>query len=312
MALISDLQPLNLEEEKLKFQQNSNYNPQFIYQQLLSPQKLTIYGVPQPQFIAIANNYLQKHPKRPQLPANTNFLNQNQIICYCHQLFQQLKIPPIPIIFQKNHLTRASIKKGQLIINHHAQLTPTKLRSLLAHEVETHYLRSYNQKLQTFPKPKPSQYLRTEEGLASLNSNYYKKEPNFIGLCQQYLGVNFAQTNNFSQVFSWRISFPQTTFSQAWNFTLRVKRGLSDTSLPGGFTKDIVYLEGLVQVIQWLSKKENSIYDLYLGKIATTNVTELKLLARTDKLIYPTFTADLPAYLQFVYSCKSEVESLLP
>lgn len=35
-----------------------------------------------------------------------------------------------------------------------------------------------------------------------------------------------------------------------WKFTLRVKRGLSDTSQKGGLYKDQVYLEGAVKILQ--------------------------------------------------------------
>lgn len=311
MSLISNLNPLNLQTEKQKFCQNLNYNPQFIYNRTFTHRQLTLYGLPSSYFQKIAENYLKKNPHRPLLSNKTIFLTKTQIIQHCRQLFQQLKLPLIPIVFQKHHLTRASIKKGHLIINERAQLTPRKLNSLLAHEVQTHYLRSHNQKLQNFPKPNTSQYLRTEEGLAILNSNYYKPQPNFTGLCHQYLGVCLAQTQSFSQIFSWRMSFPCTSFSQAWNFTTRIKRGLTDTSQPGGFTKDIVYLEGLIQVIDWLSNQENSYSDLYLGKIDTSHLPEIKKQAQTHGLTYPIFMADLPAYLQFVAACKAEVESLL-
>ncbi len=48
--------------------------------------------------------------------------------------------------------------------------------------------------------------------------------------------------------------------------TVRVKRGLKDTSAPGGFIKDHVYLEGK-RALEGFIAKGGNITPLYAGKI---------------------------------------------
>ncbi len=56
-----------------------------------------------------------------------------------------------------------------------------------------------------------------------------------------------------------------------WKYVLRVKRGLSDTSQPGGLYKDQVYLEGAIKILK--NRKDLNFKLLYCGKI---NIEDLK------------------------------------
>ena len=56
-----------------------------------------------------------------------------------------------------------------------------------------------------------------------------------------------------------------------WRYVLRVKRGLGDTSLPGGLYKDQVYLEGAVKLLK--NRNELNFNLLHCGKI---NIEDLK------------------------------------
>jgi hypothetical protein len=51
-----------------------------------------------------------------------------------------------------------------------------------------------------------------------------------------------------------------------WKFVLRVKRGLTDTSMKGGLYKDKVYLEGAVRVLSL--RKHLNFKALMCGKIS--------------------------------------------
>ncbi len=56
-----------------------------------------------------------------------------------------------------------------------------------------------------------------------------------------------------------------------WKYVLRVKRGLADTSLPGGLYKDQVYLEGAIKVLK--NRRDVNFRVLYAGKL---NLEDLK------------------------------------
>lgn len=59
--------------------------------------------------------------------------------------------------------------------------------------------------------------------------------------------------------------------------TLRVKRGLEDTSIPGCFPKDYVYLHGREIVCQYL-KEGGREEDLFLGKVSLEEIPRVKAI----------------------------------
>ena len=230
-------------------------------------------------------------------------------------MFNQLKLNP-PLIHWQNIPGPAKRKKETLIFNPQAKITSLSLAGILAHEVQTHLLRSHNQSLQTLKRSKSRDYARTEEGLAVLNSRFAQQKIDFTSVCQRYLVCSWAMEGSFASVFARFRQFSNFTFERAWNYTVRVKRGLTDTSEKGGFVKDIVYLEGLLAVFSWLLQPENKLSDLYLGKISLDQVEEYRQAAQKEDLIYPTFIGAQgqvsPDYLDFLQSCKQQLGLLLP
>jgi hypothetical protein len=76
-----------------------------------------------------------------------------------------------------------------------------------------------------------------------------------------------------------------------------MKRGLYDTSEPGGFTKSIVYLEGMTEVWQYLKKSNFDVEGLYYGKIAAEDVNKAREMNPDFKPQLPHFyTQDRQAY----------------
>ncbi len=69
---------------------------------------------------------------------------------------------------------------------------------------------------------------------------------------------------SFVELFSDLSKYIEDPFRR-WKYVLRVKRGLEDTSQPGGFFKDKVYLKGAVQILK--NRKIIDFDDLYCGKI---------------------------------------------
>ena len=86
----------------------------------------------------------------------------------------------------------------------------------------------------------------------------------------------------------------------AFLLALRTKRGLTDTSQPGGLTKDISYLEGSVTVWNWILNHQHDPKDLYLGRISVAQIAELKPQSITDGLLYPSFFEDMPKYQELI------------
>ncbi len=66
-----------------------------------------------------------------------------------------------------------------------------------------------------------------------------------------------------------------------WKFVLRVKRGLMDTSEPGGLYKDQVYLEGAVAILR--ERKYLDFHGLCCGKISLDDMKRLGALKKLKK-----------------------------
>lgn len=261
MSLLAKLTPTNLASEKAKFSSDYNYNPQFIYAEPILPAKLQKYGQTKPAMVQLAQAYLAAHPlPTASSPEDTTPITANQVQQEVLALCQRLRIKPPQIIFSNQLITRFVVLQDKLIINNSplSKFSQETLPALLAHELQTHYLRFYNQQQQSFASQKRIDYLRTEEGLAILVGSFYKPQLNFSAICALYIGVDLAQKASFSQVFAY-FSQNGLGFNQAWAKTMRVKRGLEDTSQPGGLTKDLVYLEGVWEVCDYLLYPNSSL-----------------------------------------------------
>lgn len=310
MSILASLTPLNLKEAETLFRQDPHRNPQFIYSRVFSSKILTLHGLPQPAYFDLAQAYLQKVTPTLSVTEKERLLSPREIATHTRALFAQLGLDR-PIIHWQHIPSIAKRRDDTIIFNQNVRLSAKHLNGILAHEVQTHLLRSYNQNLQTLPKSKSSQYARTEEGLAALNSKFVQNKVDFTSSCYRYLVCHWAQTQSFVEIFQRLINLPGFNFDRAWYYTLRAKRGLIDTAQPGGYTKDIVYLEGNIQVLSWLLKKDHRLADLYLGKISLVQVPVYQASAVREGLIYPTFIDQTSQYQQFLQACKQQLVPLL-
>lgn len=104
----------------------------------------------------------------------------------------------------------------------------------------THYLRGVNNARQPWHNSEGRlQYgLRpanpTEEGLASLHSVLFRKQPFLWRAALLYYTIYRAAHLSFRQLFQDLARYVQDT-DVRWEYCVRAKRGQTDTSLPGGY-----------------------------------------------------------------------------
>ncbi|MEK6861169.1 MAG: tyrosine/phenylalanine carboxypeptidase domain-containing protein [Nanoarchaeota archaeon] len=171
------------------------------------------------------------------------------------------------------------IAHQMLYINKNKKFTEHEIRRLIVHEIKTHILRSENGKKQRyklfiigFPY-----YLITEEGLAVYN----EEKEGFLtnDVIKRYAGrviaIDLALKNSFSYVYNYLLEYFDK--EEAFLLTSRAKRGLSDTSRPGAFTKDHLYLSGYYPIKNFV-KSDGNINKLYIGKIGTEHVRLLNYI----------------------------------
>jgi uncharacterized protein (TIGR02421 family) len=147
-------------------------------------------------------------------------------------------------------------------------------------------------------------YMATEEGLAS----WMEQKHNLLRRAQietyawRALGASLGHQHGFAQTFR-ELMARGASPSLAWDVTLRVKRGLEDTSISGCFPKDYVYLHGREIVHQYL-RDGGSEDDLFLGKISIDQIPLIKRILHDWRfdLEAAHFTPTLPSPPQGAYA----------
>lgn len=166
---------------------------------------------------------------------------------------------------------KVGVKRKEVLVDGNISKSKFQLRKTLVHEVGTHALRSYyglRSGFEAISKPNLASYLDIEEGLASWNENNMgllpeKSLKNKAGLAWAiYVGEELS----FRQLYNVLLG----NFSKlgAFDIVYRVKRGLSDTSYPGIYAKDVVYFRGFRKVMKKLEEDPTLYQKLYSGKIS--------------------------------------------
>jgi hypothetical protein len=132
-------------------------------------------------------------------------------------------------------------------------------------------MNGYRQHYEVFSTDAIPGYLPTEEGLAALHEKKAGCLTNnrlrrFAG---RVIAVSMALKGSFRDVFNELCKFFPP--KEAFEMTVRVKRGLKDTSAAGGFIKDHVYLEGKLALEEFIAKGKD-ITPLYAGKIGLEQI----------------------------------------
>lgn len=159
--------------------------------------------------------------------------------------------------------------------------------NMLAHEIDAHVVRAVNASRQTNPllQTKLPFYVKTEEGLASYLGDYHSTtaEVSRKHHALKYLGGDLARKESFARVYEF-LTDSGFTPDLAFQRTFRLKRGVSDTSMPGLYAKEAMYYEGMLMVKEYI-ERGGSLEKLYSGKVGLDDLefTEIP----TKQLIPP-------------------------
>ncbi len=298
MSFLQSITPINLLEEKAKFLADASYNPQFKYAQPVNSDKLLQHGYPQTKYSRLAQEIVDQayHHRNEQdlMMTEGRVLSQAQVeqkitsFLSMHGLDKRFKL-----MWSSGFIARTTINKDTIKLRLPVEFRQDGLLSMLYHEIGTHALRRINYEHQPWFKKRlkyglTHDYLKTEEGLASLHSLLPQSFKSAHSTALRYLLVDYAQHHSFAELWQLAGKYVQN-LERRWMICLREKRGLEDTSQPGGYSKDLVYFEGMVDVWQYLNKHDFDITQLYFGKIAWQDV-EIAIAAN------PGFRPQLPSF----------------
>ncbi|KAM4630745.1 putative tyrosine carboxypeptidase MATCAP2 isoform 2-T2 [Polymixia lowei] len=176
------------------------------------------------------------------------------------------------------------------------------LEGMLRHEIGTHYFRSINNSHQPWSSSagRKKHNLKplnpTEEGLASIHSVLFRKDPTLWRAALLYYTVYQARHMSFSQLFHNLGRFVQDPNTR-WDYCVRAKRGQTNTAQPGCFSKDQVYLDGVLKILRYRDKIDFPML-MALGKVSFEDVDRLKGLAQMENVRIPHFLQDGTGYAE--------------
>lgn len=171
---------------------------------------------------------------------------------------------------------KVGIKRREVLLSKDIKKRRLHVRRTIVHEICTHIFRTHNgfqSGYNALGQPNILSYLDVEEGLATWNEEkagllgFSRLRKNTLGAWAIYVGVNFTFRELFNALNG---IVPQM---DAFDIAYRVKRGLGDTSAPGIYSKDVVYLRGFKRVRARLEKDASLYKKLYAGKIGFNQVS---------------------------------------
>lgn len=317
MLQLRQIAPLNYFEEKARFLADHSYNPQFTYAEPIEARLLTYYGLPVPELVEkaehIANEYLDYKGVQLDERKHDALLTRDEIGAGTTQyLEKQGIINRYTITWSETAIARCSIKAREIIFRTDADYTSKTLQGVLNHEIGTHALRRMNDERQPWHDKKPAfgfkNSLMTEEGLATIHQYMDTELPILHSAAIKYLAVDIAQSSSFVQTWA-ELEHYYKNEDKLWNAVFRVKRGLEDTSQPGGFTKDLVYFAGAHVVGRWLSMNDYDVESLYLGRISVEDIHLARDLENLCTPVLPHFaTTNFKLYKDMVARLMKENE----
>lgn len=316
---LSDLQPKNLAGEQAKWEFDPLYNPQFVYETPVGDLQER-YGELSYVFQTLANGCIEASGGLPDW--GTVYLSKEEIRAQAERYISDALLTNRAKIELSRNLVKRTFVKGTTVYFDSLpnRYPATQFPSLLAHEIGTHVLRRVNHQSQPWhlkPSVLPNRlpYIETEEGLAVLQGMI--AEPKMlqypVDQAINYLGVIWAHEMSFSalakQMRRW-YSEP----SLLWKRVLPLKRGLTDTSQPGGPAKQQIYLAGLVKVVNWIVHHPNDYWKLWLGKLAIEDLDRALEVpgVQTDVLLPVEYRENPDKYLAQVFQIAERLYALDP
>lgn len=180
---------------------------------------------------------------------------------------------------EKEIVSRFQMWWNVLYIKPWSQVWKKEIRSVIAHEIEWHYLRKFNwlkQKYSIFSKW-TANYLSIEEWIATYNQNIFlsKKDEKYYYNAERYYFMWYALENNYEKLLSEMKNYYNNDYERIFRYLVRFKRWVNNISDNYVYLKDVVYLNWLIEINNFLSNWGN-LKELYFWKITIEDLKDIK------------------------------------
>lgn len=261
---------------------------------------LQLYGQCDDELVSLAQQLLQKLPNTDATPAKAagKSLGAEKLAQAARQEIERYhqQHPDFNARVEISNSIAAGVMviQNRLLISRTARIPAGQVVALLHHEVGTHVLTYCNGLAQDLNQMHAglAGYEELQEGLAVLaeylGGGLTAKRMRTLA-CRVVAAHRMLSGASFVDTFWHLYQECQLPARSAFTTTVRVYRG-------GGFTKDIIYLRGLRELLQYL-RAGHEIAPLYAGKFALRHVPAIQELRRRSVLQAP---AVLPRFLRGV------------
>lgn len=176
------------------------------------------------------------------------------------------------------------VSHDRLLVSKNLDISAERAEPLLHHEIGTHLLTYFNGRCQPFRQLYAglSGYEELQEGLAVL-AEYLAgglTASRIRTLAGRVVAVDsLTEGHSFARTFALLHEGFGLTRHRAFTITLRVYRG-------GGLTKDVIYLRGLKELLDYLAAGHD-IEPLYVGKIGLQHIPYIQEMRRRKIIVPP-------------------------
>lgn len=172
------------------------------------------------------------------------------------------------------------VMKGEtLLVRPDAKVWKKEMRSIIAHEIEGHYLRKVNGKKMPYSMFArwSAGYIEIDEGIAIYNQNRFltSKDKKYYGVFERYYFVHYALNHSYKTLIEKMLEYYENDYERVFNYLVRLKRWVKDASSNYVFPKDVIYVNGYLKVDDFLNTWWD-LKDLYLGKMTIQDIQDLK------------------------------------
>ena len=182
-------------------------------------------------------------------------------------------------LVERDGTARFAMKGDELMLRTWASVGKRELRSIVAHEIEWHYLRKVNGKLSKYAifSRGTAGYIETEEGIAIYNQSRFltKYDRKFYSIFERYFFIQYTLKHSYRRLIKKLREYYDDDYEKVFTYMLRLKRGFEDPSKTGVFMKDVVYTNGYLAVSNYIDMW-GDLKDLYKGKINLDDLEEIE------------------------------------
>eukprot|EP00943_MAST-04B_sp_MAST-4B-sp1_P000787 g787.t1 len=326
MGKLSSLVPVNVVEEKETFlraiRQNEVYNPIFKYASPSSAKKTRSKydAMLSDEYLGRAIDILEsviRDYKSEAAYQNKNWGDQLETDVAKAYVKEYVKLDTalqkhLNVLWSDTAFCTSCCESTVTFVQRKNYYRDVRLKSLLDHEIGTHWTRTYNMNLITgkrkkggkrkTPFPRLGWLLSTEEGLASLNTTIHYVDKRLFGSSLLYLSCYLSSKMSFYELWMHLKRYLNNNEERLWYICMRVKRGVEDTSQKKGFYKDQSTLSGALRLLSL--RHVINFKDLHLAKcsleelaLATPFIDKLK---SDSRCLLPIFLKTDKQYKQYI------------